>query len=132
MNKLIKKSFDYQFSRFIIVGLFNTVGSYLLYGLFLFIFNYLISYFLSTIIFIIISTYLNTIFVFKVIATKLSLLIFLIILISQMIIGAIIIRYSVETLLIPEIFAPFINIFLLTPLKYLVSMLVKKILQKLN
>lgn len=130
INKLIKKSINYQFTRFIIVGLINTLGSYLLYVFFLLLFNYLVSYFISTIVFIIISSYLNTSFVFKINTNKFSLFIFCILLIMQMIIGALIIRYSVETLLVPEIVAPFINIFLLTPLKYFISILVKKLIKK--
>ena len=130
INKLIKKSINYQFTRFIIVGLINTLGSYLLYVFLLLLFNYLVSYFISTIVFIIISSYLNTSFVFKINTNKFSLFIFCILLIMQMIIGALIIRYSVETLLLPEIVAPFINIFLLTPLKYFISILVKKLIKK--
>ena len=130
INKLIKKSINYQFSRFIIVGLINTIGSYLLYIFFLLLFNYLVSYFISTVIFIVISSYLNTSFVFKINTNKFSLFIFCILLIMQMIIGALIIRYSVEKLLVPKIFAPFINIFLLTPLKYFISILMKRLIKK--
>ena len=128
LKNFFKKSINYQFSRFLIVGIINTLGSYLLYIVLLLLFNYLTSYFISTIVFILISSYLNTAFVFKIDTNKLTLSSFFCLLILQMIIGAIIIRYSIETLQIPEILAPIINIFLLTPLKYLASKFMKKVL----
>ena len=129
IKRIFKKSINYQLARFLIVGVFNTIGSYFLYILLLLLFDYLSSFLISTIVFIIISSYLNTKFVFKINTNKLTLFTFFCLLLFQMIIGAMIIRYSIETLLIPEILAPIINIFLLTPLKYLVSMVVKKVLK---
>ena len=127
LKRFFKKSINYQFTRFLIVGIINTLGSYFLYVVLLLLFNYLTSYFISTIIFILISSYLNTSFVFRIDTNKLTLFSFFCLLIFQMIIGAMIIRYSIETLRIPEILAPLINIFLLTPLKYLASKFMKKV-----
>ena len=125
IKKSIKNCLKKESLRFILIGIFNTLGSYIVYCFLLLFLDYLLSYTLSLILFIIFSSYLNTSFVFKLKPTINTLISFLILIIIQLIIGGLIVRYAVEVLLIPKIYAPFLSLFFITPFKYLTSKLLK-------
>lgn len=125
IKKSIKNFLKKEALRFILIGIFNTLGSYIVYCFLLLFLDYLLSYTLSLILFIIFSSYLNTSFVFKLKPTINTLISFIILIIIQLIIGGLIVKYAVEVLLIPKIYAPFLSLFFITPFKYFTSKLLK-------
>ena len=126
MYKPIRNLFRIELIRFILIGILNTFGSYITYYFFLLFLNYLFSYILSMIFFIFFSSYLNTSFVFKLKPSKNALISFSILIIIQLLVGSLILMYAVEILLIPEKIAPLLNIFFITPIKYLTSKFLKR------
>ncbi len=126
VRKLITNN---QIYRFVLVGIFNTIGGYIVYCLFLLFLNYLISYLLSVSIFIFLTSYLNAIFVFNVKPKFFSILLFGLSSLIQILLGGILINYSVQKLLVSELFAPLINILFITPLIYLLNIVLSKFLR---
>lgn len=130
LKKVCQLIINNQFYRFILVGIFNTVGGYIIYCLFLNFLNYLISYLLSVSIFICLTSYLNTSFVFRVKTKIVSILFFGLSSLIQILLGVILINFSVQKLLVPEVFAPLINILFITPLIYLLNIVLSIFLRK--
>ena len=128
-KKVKKKLKKNQIYRFIFFNILNTLGSYIVYCLFLIFLNYLISYFLSLSIFLCISSYLNEIFVFNVKPNFFSILLFGSSSLMQIVLGGILINFSVQKLLVPELFAPLINILFITPLIYLLNIFLSSFLR---
>ena len=123
---LITKCLNKKFYRFLLVGFINTMTSYIIYSLCLLLMNYMYSYFLSLLICLFLSSYLNVKFVFKIKSKRLTILPFFVIFISQGLIGAKLLQYWVESLFIPEIIAPLLNIIFLTPLVFSLSSFISK------
>ena len=72
LMKYTNEILSHSFSRFLLLGVSNTVFGYIIYGLLLFIFHYQIAYALTYAFGIIIISYINPKYVFKVESTALN------------------------------------------------------------
>jgi len=121
---LLMKFINKEFIRFLVVGLINTISTYLIYLLLLFALSYDISYTLSYLAGIVISYYLNSYYVFK---EKISIKKFLkypIVYVVQYVINLLGLYILVEYLNIPKEVVPLIVIILSIPITYLLSKLI--------
>lgn len=116
-----------KFLKFIGAGVINTIASYLVYLLLVLFFNYQISYAIAFIFGIILSFVLNTKYVFEVEQTLKKFILFPLVYLIQYLLGAFMMNFIIEILVINKFFAPLIVTVCLLPVSYLLS---KKILIK--
>ncbi|MEB3100937.1 GtrA family protein [Ferviditalea candida] len=121
------KFLNKQFIKFIIVGLINTVSTYLLYLIFLKLTSYFWAYSISYILGIIISYFLNTLFVFREKTSLKKFLQFPIVYLVQYLINTFFLYLFVNVLSIRKEISPIIIIVITIPITFLLS---KKIIQE--
>lgn len=124
---LLMKFLNKQFIKFIIVGLINTVSTYLLYLIFLKLTSYFWAYSISYILGIIISYFLNTLFVFREKTSLKKFLQFPIVYLVQYLINTFFLYLFVNVLSIRKEISPIIIIVITIPITFLLS---KKIIQE--
>lgn len=117
--------FKNSFIRFLFVGIFNVIFSYLIYLIALFIIKiYIFAYTISFIISVIVSYLLNSKVVFNVRLSKKNMLKFPIVYIVQFIFGFFGLTYIVEYLNIDSRFAPIMLLIVTIPLTYILSKII--------
>lgn len=115
-----------DFMRFLIVGIINTLSTYLIYLFLLIVFNYHISYTISYIAGIIISYYLNSIYVFKEKVSFIKFLKYPIVYVVQYLINLATMFLFIEYLHFQQQIVPIIVMVLSIPITYLLSKLIIK------
>lgn len=119
MKRLINKY--KKFIRFIFVGGFNTLTSYVIYYALLFFFPYFISYSVAFFLGIIVSYYLNTILVFKSYFSLKKFLSFPFVYLAQYLLNMFFLYILVEKMHYNIKLAPIVGIIVTMPFTYLLS-----------
>ena len=125
-HMLLMKFMTRSFIRFLIVGIVNTLATYVLYLLFLMMVSYNIAYSFSYILGILFSYYLNSVFVFKKKVNIITFIKFPVVYIAQYLFNIVFINFFVLYLHLPESIAPLISIVLAIPITFGLSRMVFK------
>lgn len=120
------KFISHELSKFIIVGVINTLLTYIIYLISVYFTKYEIAYSISYLCGIIISYYLNTVFVFR---TKISLAKFIkfpLVYVFQYFSGLFILSVAIEIFALYEMVAPVVVVILNVPITFLLTRTVLK------
>lgn len=115
--------FNREFTRFIIVGVMNTIHYYLIYLLILYVFqlNYLYAHFIGFLFSLIGSFFLNSYFTYRVKPTLAKFFQFPLTQVVQTIATAVFLYVSVEWLHIHDVYAPLIVVFFTVPITFFIT-----------
>jgi putative flippase GtrA len=120
----LKKFINQRILRFLAVGAFNTLSTYLIYLLCLTIMNYALAFSITTVVGIFIAYVANAKFVFQVPLSWREMMKYPIIYIAQYLIGLTLLVLEVHLLGMNEKLAPLMNVVLMIPLTYVMNKLV--------
>lgn len=120
------KYMNKEFSKFILVGVTNTVVTYIIYLLFLMLFEYNIAYGISYLSGIVISFVLNGKFVFKASLTIGKALKYPLVYIVQYVINLVVLNVLIEYISINEKVAPLLVIIISIPITFIMSKTILK------
>jgi putative flippase GtrA len=120
----LKKFINRRILRFLAVGAFNTLSTYLIYLLCLTIMNYALAFSITTVVGIFIAYVANAKFVFQVPLSWREMMKYPIVYIAQYLIGLTLLVLEVRLLGMNEKLAPLMNVALMIPLTYAMNKLV--------
>jgi len=131
LNQLLMKFTNhqflkFQFTRFLLTGLLNTLATYLVYVVGVLFLDYRIAFTVSYVIGIIFSYFLNSALVFDTIFNIKTATLYIIIYITQYLIGMLLLYCLVTTFNISQLLAPWVVLCVIVPFTYMLMRVVFK------
>lgn len=123
---LLMKFLNREFIRFIIVGLINTISTYLIYLFLLNFISYNVSYIISYISGVAIAFILNSSYVFKTKITLRKTIKYPLVYLFQYIINALVLNILIKNGVVNEILAPVLVVVFSIPVTYLLTKFILK------
>ena len=117
---------QHELSRFLIMGVVNTVVGYALFLMFNIFVHYALAYSLAYAVGIVFSYFMQTVWVFRVKPSWQSFLMFPSVYIVQYTLGVFLLAMLVEYLSVPETFAPLMVIIMSIPVTYVMTRFILK------
>jgi len=125
-NKFIAKLINLEFNRFIIVGVVNTLLSYIIYVFLVYFLSYPVAYTMAYISGIFISYCLNSTFVFKREIRLIKALQYPVVYLVQYVLGMLLLYFLVEACNINQLIAPIIVVLVTVPITFILSRFIIK------